>query len=682
MGLIKLLHPHLLYENPHFSFLFGIASFWQILICFVLLGVCASDFLCPNVASITDSHQSLRKTTGSAGVLMAVILSWCNSSPDLFSNLMSWTGSSEGNYNIAASLSIGEVLGACGIILCVVIGSIFFLMDGIQIEINYSQRKNILFDLSYTLAALLMLLYISVKNSVSIWNCFSMLSIYSCYLFHKYRNARIDSLDQQDEEENSTIGESIINITSAAGIIDPNIRPNLLSAMDFNTLLSMLEQSKGSNAELISVQAPDENLHDTIFFQRDSQRPLTEPIPITTHENPTREVQSSPGTFQPYYDNPEEHPDEAEEIVRQEYMTATSQIQAMDQKNLESTIKKLLGVALPHLKNFRQKSALDAVLSVFVVPFVLIFRISCPQANELASYNQEYGKYQYKKLELMLSLVQGIISPFLTFFLISALFEQSFSIVWMIPFAIVITLLYETIMFYKSLLKVNKFSLIGLNANNESDVNNEQDRRQVEKTMNLLRFVFLGFGIVNSILWISIIANAVIEILEIYQKITGISPAILGLTVFAWGNSISDLISNIAMCKLYKKIPHNEDNVSLMATKFFLIACSSCIGGVLLNSMGGIGISGSIAMLFIHKNTGNWWFQRQTSLITTGSQNYKFLVSSFILICQCLILLLIFGGTIRIREYAATNMKRIGIFMCSLWIVTTILNVCLEIASK
>lgn len=108
MGLSSLIHPHELYGDGGLSIGLMFCSVLHILLCFVLLGVCASDFLCPNVAKITDSSGNLRSNSTRTGMLMAIILSWCNSSPDLFSNLMSWTSSSDESFNVAANLSVGK----------------------------------------------------------------------------------------------------------------------------------------------------------------------------------------------------------------------------------------------------------------------------------------------------------------------------------------------------------------------------------------------------------------------------------------------------------------------------------------------------------------------------------------------------------------------------------------------
>ncbi|KAG0673075.1 hypothetical protein C6P41_003102, partial [Kluyveromyces marxianus] len=107
-----------------------------------------------------------------------------------------------------------------------------------------------------------------------------------------------------------------------------------------------------------------------------------------------------------------------------------------------------------------------------------------------------------------------------------------------------------------------------------------------------------SIGIINSILCISLLANILIEIIELYQKLTGISKSLLGMTLFAWGNSISDLMSNLAMSQLYQKLPTPESQKSAIATRFLSISLSACIGGVLLNTTIGIGLSSLIAMIF------------------------------------------------------------------------------------
>ena len=61
-------------------------------------------------------------------------------------------------------------------------------------------------------------------------------------------------------------------------------------------------------------------------------------------------------------------------------------------------------------------------------------------------------------------------------------------------------------------------------------------------------FCFLGFCI--SIAWISSVAGEVVGVLKAFGVVLDISEAILGLTVFAVGNSIGDLVANVTVAKL------------------------------------------------------------------------------------------------------------------------------------
>ena len=58
---------------------------------------------------------------------------------------------------------------------------------------------------------------------------------------------------------------------------------------------------------------------------------------------------------------------------------------------------------------------------------------------------------------------------------------------------------------------------------------------------------FIGF--VMSVGWIYLIANEIVSLLKAIGVYFGISDAILGLTVLAWGNSIGDMVADIAIAK-------------------------------------------------------------------------------------------------------------------------------------
>ncbi|TAQ90524.1 hypothetical protein B7494_g1168 [Chlorociboria aeruginascens] len=90
------------------------------------------------------------------------------------------------------------------------------------------------------------------------------------------------------------------------------------------------------------------------------------------------------------------------------------------------------------------------------------------------------------------------------------------------------------------------------------------------------RYLLCFLGFVVSIAWISTIANEVVGVLKAFGVILGISDAILGLTIFAVGNSLGDLVADITVARL----------------GYPVMALSACFGGPMLNILLGIGVSG------------------------------------------------------------------------------------------
>ncbi|QLQ78597.1 hypothetical protein HG537_0A08440 [Torulaspora globosa] len=659
---IKLSHPHLLYHETTLSLGFGLASTFHVILCFVLLGLTASEYLCPNVAKLAEI------TGHGNGALMAVLLAWCNCSPDLFSNFMSWTSTSTPSSGVA--LSIGEVLGACGIILCVVEGSIFVIMSSAELELSRGQKLNVLRDLAFTFVAILLLLYVSIRQKISVLNCLVMMAIYVSYLFVKFRWRICDVQETEIDNVDENYRGHELDRTN----LPSRIKPSLISAMEINDILSLLQSSRTvsneSQGELITL-----NAEDNVFSILEEVRPSTEPLRQPDLNEFQELPRSSPATFGPYFDNPEQHGQDEEMLMEIPSVKRRRGIQKWN--------KLLVKLFVPHLLNFRQKSAIDAILSVCTAPFATLLRLACPQTTTILEVDNTTGKYTATNVDITLLFAQSIFCPIFSFAVVSCMMARGLSfMLWILSFLIAGCLFFLALMFYRSLLSFNRFSLLQPSWNVASDSDELGDeRRMVEKLGNAISVIFLSFGIINATLCISLIANSLIELLEIYQRITGISQAILGLTLFAWGNSVGDLISNIAMCRLYRKKPLAVgQNVAKIATKFFLISCTSCIGGVLLTSMGGIGLSGLISMTFVHQSSNKWLYLRAVDLHDgEGSHNYKLIVSCTAIILQTILLAGFFGASGRLHYYVKDKMRIAGLCMCSIWAIATTCNVLLEI---
>ncbi|CAF2033558.1 unnamed protein product [Rotaria magnacalcarata] len=92
-------------------------------------------------------------------------------------------------------------------------------------------------------------------------------------------------------------------------------------------------------------------------------------------------------------------------------------------------------------------------------------------------------------------------------------------------------------------------------------------------------FAFLGFAV--SVVWIYCIANEIVNLLSTFGIVFGISNTILGLTFLAWGNSLSDYVSNVVSAR------QGYPNMGI----------SACYGGPLLNFLMGLGIPFTFATI-------------------------------------------------------------------------------------
>jgi sodium/potassium/calcium exchanger 6 len=63
-------------------------------------------------------------------------------------------------------------------------------------------------------------------------------------------------------------------------------------------------------------------------------------------------------------------------------------------------------------------------------------------------------------------------------------------------------------------------------------------------------FVLCFLGFIISIAWISTIAGEVVGVLKTFGVVLNISEALLGLTIFAAGNSVGDLVADITVARL------------------------------------------------------------------------------------------------------------------------------------
>jgi sodium/potassium/calcium exchanger 6 len=154
---------------------------------------------------------------------------------------------------------------------------------------------------------------------------------------------------------------------------------------------------------------------------------------------------------------------------------------------------------------------------------------------------------------------------------------------------------------------------------------------------------FVGF--LAALLWISMIADELVNLLRSVGKILRLSNAVLGLTVLAVGNSVPDLFANISLAKM--GLPN--------------MAVAACFGGPMLNIIMGIGVS------TLYHN------------LTHGGGPYKVQVTPILISSATALTLGLLSSLILVPWNKWRGNASLGAYLIVLYVISMLINVTLEI---
>jgi sodium/potassium/calcium exchanger 6 len=166
-------------------------------------------------------------------------------------------------------------------------------------------------------------------------------------------------------------------------------------------------------------------------------------------------------------------------------------------------------------------------------------------------------------------------------------------------------------------------------------------------------------GFIVSVAWISTVASQVVDSLKALAVICNMSHAIMGLTIFAVGNSLGDLVANVTLAQLGRPV----------------MALSACFGGPLLNILLGIGLSGSYILI-----TGAERRHEKHPEKHLHFKAFHIEVERTLIISGFTLLLTLIGLMIAVPLNKFQFGKRIGWCLIALWVISTIINVTIEVA--
>lgn len=190
-------------------------------------------------------------------------------------------------------------------------------------------------------------------------------------------------------------------------------------------------------------------------------------------------------------------------------------------------------------------------------------------------------------------------------------------------------------------------------------------------------FLFCFLGFIISIAWISTIAEEVVGVLKAVGVILGMSEAILGLTVFAVGNSVGDLVADITVARLGYPVMalyvHRPPPPSLSPFTLLTWYRSACFGGPMLNILLGIGLGGTYMII---KSAKEQHEQYPDQPLQYKSYHIEVAGTLFVSALTVLVTLVVLLIMVPSNKWVMT--RRIGLTLIALWSVGTIINVIVE----
>lgn len=528
---------------------------------FASLGITAADFLSPNLYTIS---KLLQLSDHLAGLTLLAI---GNSAADIFGT---FTALSIGS----AELAISELLGATLFVLTVVIGSIC-LISPFKVPVFHYTRDNFFY-----IVVLAVIEYALEKNELDVTKASILIGIYAIYVlvavlnhsWLKVANRKRITTERIRSTFNipaSDIQGETDEITSA-GLLLPGIE-SLEDMSDEER--QMLEEVEGYFAahpeEELDIPVPVQtgsyglkillkelSMHTTNLSNR-GMNSINSEVEGRSLEEPLREEETQNTTF---YESALEEEAEA----NQQYHWG---LQHIKRKLLKEVIHSLV----PRWNH--DDTTVSKVFFIITYPAKVVLSFTTPVREKAIVYahNTVRGSNAFtlpttnQELQTSLGELYDIRLDLMAF---------------KIQFALGITTL--ALMHLKPLFIILLVPPIFLGASTIAFLFLPTRCPQFEHQMTVFKaWNYTGsiLGFVLSIHWISVFATEVIAILKQVALIMGISDEILGVTVFAMGNSVGDLISNLT--------------IALMGMP--LMAFAACFGGPLL-SLCSMGFSSLLVM--------------------------------------------------------------------------------------
>ncbi|KAJ7170645.1 Sodium/calcium exchanger protein-domain-containing protein [Mycena crocata] len=677
---------------------------------FSTLGISASDFFTPNLATIA---QLLGLDENVAGV---TFLAFGNGSPDVFSTFSAMRANS-------GSLAIGELLGAASFIVSCVVGSMCIIKP-----FQLNRAMYFLRDVGFMFTAVTLLLVILWDGSIRFWEAAVMIALYVIYVAvvvlgtwwegRQERRRAHEAMVRSEYAESDTSPSSPFherytdypssssssqtpNIlvapspSRARAISAPGAPPrlqtdlprrshsrtpspspsfgampsfSLVGALEFRQVVASLQhEAAGSSLSVFdSPFTPYAGGHYNSLRTR--SRTLSREVdpwdaalglPLDERSRPRLTV--TPALTEEPEGFMEGSPAESRNHSRDNSVPSISRTPASPtvsdgdtesqnfqpptrRQRLFYVLGKIYHTLFPSLHRFQSKTVLGQIASAFAAPAVMLLTLTLPvvvtpyqsshhsrekttrEEENLIDFEEEGIERILIAEEEVEEEMHGILyNKWLTtaqctfgpLFCAMVLFGGNNYQLWALLSA-------GTVGFAASV-------LVALFADNG------------EHTTFRMARCSVGFFV--AVVWIMAIADEVVKVLQTFGFIFGLSDAIIGLTIFAVGNSLADLVANMS--------------VAVFAP---IMGFSACFGGPMLNILLGVGISG-------------------TYIIQDTSQPYELYFGNTLLVSTVGLLILLAATLIVVPLNGYFLTRTWGIILIATYTLIMAINVVVEIKS-
>eukprot|EP00744_Colponema_vietnamica_P001688 GILI01002773.1.p2 GENE.GILI01002773.1~~GILI01002773.1.p2 ORF type:complete len:809 (+),score=281.64 GILI01002773.1:64-2490(+) len=556
----------------HYPALSVILMVLLVMTCFYMLGDTAESFFSPALAKL---GHVCRMTPSIAGV---TFLAFGNGAPDCFASIVSFAGGNE-------SIGLGAILGGGLFLICFVLAMVSWKSEP---TVNL---KSFYRDVVCYLLTALTFFWICFDGHVYLWESLLAIAIYFVYVFcviidHLLRQRRIKKA--QEEHPNAQVvsnpaSERVFDTTTASEFFSLSIDSKIRNRM------KRRESVKDPRNPMDRRQSGPTNYPGLVGEVYCS-------VFESAIANGTSKFASQPPVGSAYLSNAEgkgkeplmhhdglvnDHRDIEEESHKAQmtsvclpagaviagdkihmpngYATAwqhPSQLKPMfqDAPYWEQIAQNRTGVSSywhEFLEEAGERSFLNRLLFIVVLhPLTVLRKLTIPSIM-IESYNKLYVCFSFT------------VSPVFFLFACGLLRFDGY---WPILFV--------------------AFMLVGIACTIASLMTFSWQR---PPTNAFIQGALALWAFTMSVVWIYTIATELVEVLSALGKLAGISPSIMGLSIVAWGNCVSDLLANLAIAE--------KGNGGMSIT--------GCYAGPMFNMLIGLGVSFLISTNRAYPNPTN-----------------------------------------------------------------------------